>query len=84
MKELSEAYSLAQRAISDLKTAIHSVLLEHKDGLSNAEIGRALGIYHGHSGQHEGHISRVLLDLMQIEGILSQDKKTKKWLIKKI
>lgn len=84
MKELSESYNLAQRAIADLKTAIYSVLLEHKDGLSNAEIGRALGIYHGHSGQHEGHVSRVLLDLMQAEGILSQDKKTKKWLLKKI
>lgn len=83
MKELSEAYNLAQRAISDLKTAIHSILMEHPDGLSNAEIGRALGIYHGHSGKHEGHISRVLLQLMQVEGILSQDEKTKKWILKK-
>ncbi len=83
MKELSESYNLAQRAISDLKTAIHLVLLEHKDGLSNAEIGRTLGIYHGHSGQHQGHISRVLLELMLAEGVLSQDKKTKKWLLKK-
>lgn len=84
MKELSQSYNLAQRAIADLKTAIHSVLVDHKDGLSNAEIGRALGIYHGHSGQHEGHISRVLLELMQAEGLLSQDKKTKRWVVKKI
>jgi len=77
MKELSESYNLAQRAVAGLKTAIPSVLLDHKNGLSNAEIGRALGIYHGHGGQHEGHISRVLLELMQLEGIISQDKKTK-------
>jgi len=55
---------LAQQAIVDLKTAIHNTLFQKPDGLSNAEIGRLLGIYHGHSGKHEGHISRVLLDLM--------------------
>lgn len=84
MKELSQAYNLAQRGIADLKTAIHSILLEHENGLSNAEIGRLLGIYHGHSGQHEGHVSRVLLELMRTEGIIEQDKKTKKWSLKKI
>lgn len=84
MKELTQAYSLAQRSISDLKTAIHLVLVEYKEGLSNAELGRLLGIYHGHSGKHEGHISRALLELMLTEGIVEQDEKTKKWYLKKI
>ena len=84
MKDLSEAYNLAQRAISDLKTAIHSVLMNNSEGLSNAEIGRSLGIYQGHSGNHEGHISRVLLGIMQSEGNIDQDEKTKKWSLKKV
>lgn len=84
MERLSHAYSLAQRSISDLKTAIHLVLCEYKEGLSNAELGRLLGIYHGHSGKHEGHISRALLELMLSEGIVEQNEKTKKWSLKKI
>jgi len=84
MNDISNAYNLAQRAISDLKTAIHSILSLKPEGLSNAELGRSLGIYHGHSGQHEGHISRVLLELMSSEGIIEQNGKTKKWSLKNI
>lgn len=65
-----EAYNLAQRAMSDLKTAVNLVLNDSKAPLTNAEIGRKLGIYHGHSGQHEGHISRVLLGIMEGEGVV--------------
>ncbi|MBT6568272.1 MAG: hypothetical protein HON19_05155 [Flavobacteriales bacterium] len=77
-----KAYNLAQRAISDLKTAVHLVLSNSDEPLTNAGIGRKLGIYHGHSGQHEGHISRVVLGLMESEGVVLQDKNTKKWQIK--
>jgi len=82
MEDFSAAYNLAQRAISDIKSAIHIILSTSKDGLTNAEIGRLLGIYHGHSGKHEGHISRVLLELMQTEGLIRQDTKTKKWTLR--
>lgn len=77
-----KAYNLAQRAISDLKTAAHLILSNSNEPLTNATLGRKLGIYHGHSGQHEGHISRVVLGLMESEGVVIQDKETKKWQIK--
>ncbi|HET8573974.1 MAG TPA: hypothetical protein VFL76_08890 [Edaphocola sp.] len=84
MKELSQSYNLAQRVIADLKMAIHNTLFQKPNGLSNAEIGRLLGIYHGHSGQHEGHISRVLLEHMRAEGTIEQNESTKKWALKNI
>lgn len=72
------SYHLAQSAISDLKAAIYS-LLENtpEENLSNAEIGRSLGIYSGHEG-HEGHISRTLLAMMEEEGVVKQ-LEDKKW-----
>lgn len=77
MKNSVEAYTRAQRALVDIKVAIHQ-LLEASDGLTNAEIGRALGIYHGHKG-HEGHIPRTLLAIMEEEGVAKQDATTKRW-----
>ena len=75
----SRAYSVAQKAIADLKSAIYTILASASDaGLRNADIGRALGIYTGHEG-HEGHISRTLLAVMEAEGIVKQDPKTKEW-----
>lgn len=72
-------YHLAQSAIADLKAAIYSLLENSsKDSLSNAEIGRSLGIYSGHVG-HEGHISRTLLAMMEEEGVVEQDDDTKEW-----
>jgi len=66
-------YLLAQRAIADLKAAIHQTLAEAPpSGLTNAEIGRSLGIYQGHQG-HEGHIPRTLLALMEAEGVVMQN-----------
>ncbi len=74
-----EPYHLAQKALADLKAAIIQLLESAPEGgLSNAEIGRTLGIYQGHIG-HEGHISRTLLAMMESEGVVVQDKKTKWW-----
>ena len=72
-------YSKAQTGMAMLKDAVHS-LLETKgaDGASNAEIGRALGIYKGHLG-HEGHISRTILGIMESEEVVKQDKDSKAW-----
>lgn len=76
------AYSLAQKGIADLKASIYLLLSEtEQTGLTNAEIGRALGIYQGHIG-HEGHIPRTLLALMEEEGVLEQNEETKKWKLK--
>ena len=58
-----QAYADAQSAIAMLKSAIYRVLLDAgQEGLSNAQIGRRLGIYTGHKG-HEGHIPRTLLGI---------------------
>jgi hypothetical protein len=79
---MSEAYHLAQKAVADLKAAIHMVIGRVTgEGMSNAEIGRMLGIYMGHVG-HEGHIPRTLLAIMEGEGVVEQDKSTKLWRIK--
>jgi hypothetical protein len=76
------AYAQAQKAIADLKGSIYLLLSEPGFlEVTNAEIGRALGIYHGHVG-HEGHIPRALLTLMEQEGVLVQNEQTKKWKLK--
>lgn len=49
--------------------------------MTNAEIGRSLGIYAGHVG-HEGHIPRTLLALMESDGVVSQDEKSKRWVLR--
>jgi hypothetical protein len=72
-------YNRAQRAMADIKAAVHQLLSDcGLPGLSNAQIGRALGIYSGHEG-HEGHISRTLLAIMQKEGVVEQDSSTLCW-----
>lgn len=74
-----DAYHLAQSAIADLKAAVHAVLYNSPEGgLTNAQIGRTLGIYVGHVG-HEGHISRTLLAMLQTEGVAEQDGDTHRW-----
>lgn len=76
------AYQLAQRAVADLKTSVYVLLKGGPDeGLTNAQIGRGLGIYMGHVG-HEGHIPRTLLAIMEAEGVVEQDPGTKKWKIR--
>lgn len=76
---MNQAYMLAQDALGKLRGAVHLLLVtDGSEGLSNAQIGRSLGIYSGHVG-HEGHISRTILALMEAEGVVRQDAKTKCW-----
>ena len=78
----SEAYHLAQAAMAELKTAVYMTLeLAGENGLSNAEIGRSLGVYAGHVG-HEGHISRTILGFLESEGVATQDPESKRWTLK--
>jgi len=65
--------------MAQLKSAVHMLLREAGEaGLKNADIGRLLGIYMGHV-EHEGHIPRTLLSIMEAEGVAEQDKTTKVW-----
>jgi DNA-binding IclR family transcriptional regulator len=76
---IDSTYHLAQRAIADLKGAILMTLRQAgPEGLSNADLGRKLGIYTGHKG-HEGHISRTMLGMMEQEGVVEQEEETKRW-----
>jgi len=73
------AYQKAQAGISLLKSAVLEYLREcGQHGLTNAEIGKALGIYMGHV-RHEGHISRTILAVLEDDGLVHQDPATKKW-----
>ena len=77
------AYLKAQTALAALKASVRTVLLYGpQDGMKNAEIGRTLGIYSGHV-DHEGHISRTILALMEREGVVEQDETTKKWRLRR-
>jgi len=76
------AYRRAQVALAELKSAVLDILVEEHSGITNAEIGRALGIYRGHVG-HEGHISRTLLELLRADGTAEQDPETKRWRLKR-
>lgn len=81
MNTLTDSYQVAQVAIANLKAAVHFVLANAPDGLTNAQVGRSLGIYGGHVG-HKGHISRTLLQALEGEGVAEQDSKTKRWRLK--
>jgi hypothetical protein len=76
---LDSSYLLAQTAIAQLKAAVYQVLTTAPGtGLKNSDIGRMLGIYMGHV-EHEGHIPRTLLAIMESEGVVEQDLETKAW-----
>ncbi len=76
---MTDAYHLAQQAMANLKAAVYHLLKTGPaDGLRNADVGRALGIYAGHV-RHEGHISRTLLSIMESEGVVQQDSESKLW-----
>lgn len=77
----SKPYLMAQEAVAQLKAAIHMLLANSPEGLKNSDVGRALGIYRGHV-EHEGHIPRTLLAMMESEGVVEQDKETKVWSLK--
>lgn len=78
----AQLYVRAQHAIAELKGAILDLLAATPEGLSNADVGRTLGIYQGHSSGQEGHISRTLLGLLEEEQVVTQDKKSKLWRIR--
>ena len=80
--EINEAYREAQLAMATLKSLVRTILeLGPETGMKNAEIGRALGIYSGHV-EHEGHISRTLLAMLEAEGVAQQDNETKRWILR--
>lgn len=81
MNTHTDSYRDAQIAMANLKAAVRFVLANATDGLTNAQVGRTLGIYGGHVG-HEGHISRTLLALLESEGVAEQDPGTKCWRLK--
>lgn len=73
-----DLYLRAQHAMTELKACVRSLLFKaSKHGLTNAEIGRTLGIYVGHSSQ-VGHISRTILEILEKEGVAHQDDE-KRW-----
>lgn len=75
----TELYRRAQIAVVELKACVRDALAAAgKDGLTNAEVGRSLGIYAGHVG-HEGHVSRTLLGMLEAEGVAQQDEASKRW-----
>lgn len=75
----STAFQLAQLAMADLKVAVRMLLSEApKQGLTNAQIGRTLGIYAGHV-KHMGHISRTILELLRSDGVAEQDGERGPW-----
>ncbi len=79
---MSDAYQLAQGAMANLKSSVYLLLQESPNGLTNAAIGRSLGIYSGHV-RHQGHISRTILALMEAEGVVEQDSATKAWTLRR-
>ena len=80
MNNYSKAYQLSQRALADLKSAILIVLTENEIPMKNVDLGKLLGLYHGHVG-HQGHITRTLLELMKSDGVVNQSDETKEWSI---
>jgi hypothetical protein len=76
-------YARAQRALANLKEAVYETIVNGpENGLTNAEVGRMLGIYMGHK-RHEGHISRTILSLLEDEGKICQDSVTKRWMVRR-
>lgn len=78
---MKNPYTKAQQAIASLKSAVYDLLSEQKEPMTNVQIGKSLGIYMGHV-EHEGHISRTILALMEKEGVVEQSKTTKAWSLK--
>jgi hypothetical protein len=74
----SEEYRRAQLAIAELKSAVVAYLERAQRGVTNAELGRSLGIYGGHKG-HEGHISRTVLGMLEGEGVVQQNEADRTW-----
>lgn len=76
---INSTYKAAQIAMASLKAAVREeVANAGADGITNAVLGRKLGIYTGHKG-HDGHISRTLLGILESEGVVTQDQASKLW-----
>lgn len=79
-----KAYRRAQLAMAELKSAALEILAAAGDeGLKNSQVGRLLGIYQGHVG-HEGHISRTVLQMLQVDGVVAQDGPDKRWRLREL
>lgn len=78
----SDEYRQAQVAMAGLKAAIVSLLERQSGEMTNAQIGRTLGIYGGHEG-HVGHIPRTLLAMLEQEGLVEQNETSKGWTIRR-
>ncbi len=80
----TNGYQRAQAALLELKSVVLETLAAAgEEGLTNAELGRGLGIYHGYDNAdgvegHPGHISRWLLGELQREEMVRQDS-AKRW-----
>ena len=71
-EQAMQSYETAQRAIAMLKSAVYGLLHDAgAKGLRNVDIGKSLGIHTGHA-RHRGHIPRVLLAIMESEGVVVQ------------
>ena len=68
--------------MAELKGVVYELLEAAPEGLKNAEIGRALGIYQGHV-RHQGHISRTILALLESEQVAVQDTTTLRWTLRR-
>jgi hypothetical protein len=79
----SSLYTRAQRAVAELKGVVYElVAASGPEGLTNAEIGRTLGIYQGHV-RHQGHVSRTILAMLQAEDVLQQNAASKRWTVRR-
>lgn len=80
----TNGYQRAHAALLELKSVVLETLAAAgQEGLTNAELGRGLGIYHGYENAdgvegHPGHISRWLLGELQREEMVRQDS-AKRW-----
>lgn len=68
--------------MAELKGAVYELIVENPDGLTNAGIGRRLGIHQGHVG-HEGHMSRTILVMLEAGEAVIQNKESKVWSLRK-
>jgi hypothetical protein len=76
---MNDPYRVAQLAMAELKSAVRMIIeASGVSGITNAQVGRSLGIYGGHVG-HEGHVSRTLLAMLEEEGVVFQEPDSKIW-----
>ena len=67
-------YPIAQRGLADIKNSILLLLAEHKSGLRNADIARALGLESDMKGKQKDYLTYSVLGLLMKEGKVKQTK----------